>query len=104
MHQNVWEQLFTRLQPEPEPLHERFLQVMADLQAMNEEETITDEELDLIVHQLVAAVLARKVDSMVTGLFFSIPGHHAWPDAHSSPLAGTRGSAPLIPQRYGSSR
>lgn len=61
--------LFGEFEPEQAPLHEIFLDALNEVTALKTAGTITEEDYDLAVRYMAAAVIASEFDSMIVDFF-----------------------------------
>ena len=63
------EELFGEFEPEQAPLHDLFMEALNEVTTLRNDGAITEEEYDLVVRRMVAAVLAVELDSMIADFF-----------------------------------
>ena len=69
MLQDVLQDLITQLQPATMPAHENFLHSVDVLNALKDDGTITNEEFELLVRNMVAVIVNQHLDSVLGDLF-----------------------------------
>ena len=71
MNEQLLGNLFGEFEPEQTQtsLHELFLDALNDVTALKNDGTITEEDYDLAVRYMAAAVIASEFDSMIADFF-----------------------------------